>query len=124
MKDERDRREYQKRYYAKNKEKFAARDAKINSETWKKKHRQHRDKCRPVLNKIKDQPCADCELKYPYPVMEFDHVRGEKVANVSRMVSQGVSLEKILIEVEKCDVVCANCHRIRTWERADEVLND
>lgn len=118
--DKRDRREYWSKYYAENKERYVARDAARPPEYWANKRKQYRDRVRPVLNEIKDQPCADCGFRYPYPVMEFDHVRGEKVDNVSAMVSRGVGLKKILAEVEKCDIVCANCHRIRTWERSEE----
>jgi hypothetical protein len=50
-------------------------------------------------------------------MMDFDHVRGEKLFDVSRMVGPGLSLELIKAEIAKCDVVCANCHRIRTFER-------
>ena len=49
-------------------------------------------------------------------VMDFDHVRGEKVANVSSIWSRK-SWEAVLEEVAKCEVVCANCHRLRTWSR-------
>lgn len=64
-------------------------------------------------------PCTDCGRLYPYFVMDFDHVpgRGEKIGDLSRMVSGTYSWESILLEIKKCDVVCANCHRIRTFDR-------
>jgi hypothetical protein len=65
----------------------------------------------------KDKPCADCGVKYPYYVMQFDHVRGEKVADIARLI-QSKSAKKVREEIEKCEVVCANCHAIRTWNRA------
>jgi len=49
--------------------------------------------------------------------MDFDHVRGEKVLSISAMVHKGFSWESILAEIAKCDVVCSNCHRIRTAAR-------
>lgn len=50
-------------------------------------------------------------------VMDFDHCVGEeKKAHVSRLVGM-MNLQNLLDEIEKCDVVCANCHRIRTYER-------
>lgn len=63
--------------------------------------------------------CADCgEYFRDYPeVLEFDHIGTDKTAAVARMVGQGVSLSKILKEIRKCDIVCANCHRIRTVKR-------
>ncbi len=62
-------------------------------------------------------PCIDCTTIYPPECMDFDHVRGEKVNNVGTMVTHGWSWEKIATEIEKCELVCANCHRIRTRKR-------
>lgn len=69
------------------------------------------------LDALKDVPCADCGGRFPAICMDFDHVRGEKIANISVMVHQRVAWELVLAEVEKCDVICSNCHRIRTAER-------
>lgn len=40
----------------------------------------------------------------------------EKDINPSHMVKMGWSVEKALIELAKCDVLCANCHRIYHYE--------
>jgi L-lysine 2,3-aminomutase len=64
----------------------------------------------------KEEPCADCGVSYPYYVMDFDHVSGEKVMMISQLVLRGATT-KLMTELEKCEVVCANCHRIRTFER-------
>lgn len=61
------------------------------------------------------RPCLDCGTVFPYYVMDFDHVRGVKRANISTMVSRGRSLVTIGREIAKCDLVCANCHRRRTF---------
>lgn len=60
--------------------------------------------------------CQDCGMFPKQPeVLDFDHVRGQKVTEVSLM--RNSTLEALVEEIEKCDVVCANCHRIRTfWE--------
>ena len=58
-------------------------------------------------------PCADCKLNFPYYVMDFDHVRGIKHKNVSELIPT-LSKKKIDDEIKKCEVVCSNCHRIRT----------
>jgi hypothetical protein len=47
--------------------------------------------------------------------MDFDHVRGVKVTHISQLV-QG-NLQKIKDELEKCELVCSNCHRERTHQR-------
>lgn len=68
------------------------------------------------LTKIKETAgCADCGNKNPI-VLDFDHL-GNKKYNVSRMVHDGMSWKAIKKEIEKCEVVCANCHRIRTHNR-------
>ena len=59
--------------------------------------------------------CVDCGEHYPYYVLQFDHVRGEKSGNISKMVNE--TLETIKTEIEKCEVVCANCHMFRTHAR-------
>lgn len=66
------------------------------------------------LRARKDVPCMDCGFKFPHFVMDFDHVRGEKVMCVGRMAISAFTMEKIEMEIAKCDVVCSNCHRIRT----------
>ncbi len=79
--------------------------------------RQKSRKFREILWKVKDVPCMDCEIKYPPYVMDFDHRDGEiKIAGVGRLASNA-GIEKILAEIKKCDIVCANCHRIRTHKR-------
>lgn len=56
-------------------------------------------------------PCVDCGEDDPV-VLEFDHVRGRKVANISQM--NGYSRKAVLAEIAKCVVRCANCHRRKT----------
>jgi hypothetical protein len=49
-------------------------------------------------------------------MLDFDHLRDKKY-NVSRMIHDGFSWKAIQKEIEKCEVVCANCHRLRTHNR-------
>lgn len=68
-----------------------------------------------ILRVLKEQPCADCGREFPYCVMEFDH----KIPRKGRLFNwAGKGLDTILKEMEVCDVVCANCHRIRECVRA------
>ena len=60
--------------------------------------------------------CQDCGGKFPYYILDFDHVRGNKVANISGMLNY-YSIEDIFKEIDKCEIVCANCHRNRTFHR-------
>ena len=60
-----------------------------------------------------EHPCVDCGEADPV-VLTFDHVRGEKVANVADLIWSKHSLAAVQAEVAKCDVRCANCHTRRT----------
>jgi hypothetical protein len=51
--------------------------------------------------------------------MDFDHVRGTKVADLARLRLARGGWSKLVAEIEKCDVVCANCHRLRTKLRRE-----
>lgn len=64
------------------------------------------------LRPMKVKPCQDCGRQYPPEAMDFDHVRGEKIKSITDMWSW--SRDKVLVELAKCDLVCANCHRERT----------
>ncbi len=77
------------------------------------RRRRLRAENRALLIELKSVPCADCGIRYPHYVMDFDHVRGVKAGNVSLMKAEGQA--KLLAEVAKCDVVCSNCHRERTF---------
>lgn len=91
--------------YLKNKEKVVSR------------HRQTRSKWRDIVNKIKEVPCMDCGIQYPPYVMEFDHREGEeKVNSIADLLRFG-KWNSILEETTKCDIVCSNCHAIRTYTR-------
>lgn len=68
---------------------------------------------RAYLNAEKNFPCADCGIKYPPYVMQFDHVRGRKLLTIGRKIIN-VAWAKIVREIKKCDVVCSNCHAERT----------
>jgi len=63
---------------------------------------------------IKDVPCMDCGNRFPTCVMDFDH-RPDEVKEFR--ISGGLTLrwDRVLTEINKCDIVCANCHRIRTY---------
>ena len=69
------------------------------------------------VESLKAAPCMDCKNSFPVECMDFDHVRGVKLGCISEMVADGTGREKILAEIAKCDLVCANCHRIRTKAR-------
>lgn len=88
---------------------FKNNDEKLeNQREWR---RQRRIK----FNELKKKPCTDCGGEFPPHVMDFDHKDGVKLGRISTMATQ-VSWDKLLAEIAKCDLLCANCHRIRSFD--------
>ncbi len=67
-----------------------------------------------LLRNLKKIPCKDCKKEFPAYVMHFDHLYDKKF-NLSK--AQQRNWEEVLKEVSKCEIVCANCHQIRTHKR-------
>lgn len=70
-----------------------------------------------ILSKKIDKSCLDCGTPYPWFILDFDHVRGIKRGNLSLAPSKHWSLAAIDEEIAKCDLICSNCHRIRTFSK-------
>jgi hypothetical protein len=91
---------------------------------WYKKNRsaqlervkRNNERYKDEIRAAKQKPCADCGVEYPYYVMDFDHVRGVKEFGIAEKSRRG-GRKALADEIAKCDVVCANCHRIRTYTR-------
>lgn len=62
--------------------------------------------------------CVDCG-EADIRMLDFDHVRGKKSDEISRMMNIGCSWPTIEAEIAKCEVRCASCHRIKTSERGN-----
>ena len=89
-----------------------------NSEPAKERVRASRAERKRIIDEAKSRLCADCKNTFPVVCMDFDHRPGvEKVACVGQLNAWGAPIEIILEEIAKCDVVCSNCHRIRTEQR-------
>lgn len=88
--------------------------------TTKTKHRayirQTKQRLKEFVWGLKNKPCPDCKRKFKPWQMHFDHVRGEKLGNIGSMVTKGLK-KKLLEEIKKCEIVCANCHAGRTYQR-------
>lgn len=71
------------------------------------------------VNSLKNKPCVDCGKIYPPWVMDFDHKEEyKKLSSISNIVRHRTwKFDKIEKEIRKCDLVCANCHRERTYRR-------
>ena len=60
--------------------------------------------------------CVDCGYS-DIRALDFDHVRGEKLADVGSMIRRGRGISVVQAEIAKCEVRCRNCHAIATMER-------
>ena len=106
-------RESWKKYY---KEKY------YNTDKEKARLRKNNDKRRNeirefVISKKENNPCADCGIKYPHYVMDFDHLR-DKEFDIAHAMRSLISKDRIILEISKCELVCSNCHRERTYRRS------
>lgn len=68
-----------------------------------------------IWNYLSTNPCVECGESDPR-VLEFDHVRGKKRAAVTRLVRNGFSIDIIQAEIDKCVVLCSNCHKRKTYK--------
>ncbi len=67
-----------------------------------------------MIEYLADKKCANCPESDPI-VLEFDHRNPKtKLGNISEMVSSGLSWKRILEEIDKCDILCSNCHKKKT----------
>lgn len=103
------------------KEQLAAR-RKARPEMYAAQRRRFQRAGRAFVDALKSVPCADCSGVFDPVCMDFDHRPGEvKRYAVAKMVGK-FTPDAIRAEVAKCDVVCANCHRLRTKRRTKGAL--
>ncbi len=75
------------------------------------------------VEELKSGPCVDCGGTFHPCAMDFDHLPGfVKLATVSELVAGAKSRDAIMREIAKCDLVCSNCHRVRTHQRRHECI--
>ena len=102
--------QYQREWYEKNRERHKAAVA-VNRTLL-------RERNVAIIKQAKAVPCTDCGGRFDPCAMDFDHVRGKKRGNISFMVKE--STQRLLEEIAKCEVVCANCHRLRTYRTSKD----
>lgn len=108
--DKEKQRQASRKHYLANKDKMKAR-ARTNSKDAKRRNREYVD------SYLKSHPCVDCG-ESDHIVLEFDHIKGEKLYNVSGLKHGSNSIQLIEEEIAKCEVRCANCHRRQTYKRS------
>lgn len=106
-KDPERQREYNRAYYARTQTKRLERI------------KFYRTKRFAEIRRMKEaSPCADCGESYPYYVMDYDHRADEDKKFGIGVAMRTTGWQQILLEIQKCDLVCSNCHRIRTYNRS------
>ncbi len=91
-----------------------------NRGDYKSKARKYKRARLAFLWEIKlSNPCADCGGNYHPIAMDFDHVSGKKSFNIGQS-GREVGVARLFEEIEKCELVCANCHRLRTLNRKEK----
>jgi hypothetical protein len=100
--------EYHREHYLANRDRYIA-QAKERKDALRLERNLY------LLDYFADHPCVDCGETDPV-VLEFDHLR-DKLFDICHDLPYR-NWESILAEIEKCDVVCANCHRRREKRRA------
>ena len=95
---------YRKKHYEENKDYY-----KDKSKKWTRTKKEN------FFKWVNTQSCVDCGIS-DIRVLEFDHVRGIKVGGIAQLL-QSASKERFEAELAKCEVVCSNCHKIRTAKR-------
>jgi hypothetical protein len=101
--DKKKRSKYKCEYYKNNKEKHRTAVQRL------------RDRNKEYARNIKQNSCcAECG-ENRWQCLDFDHIDpSTKSFNISRIIHEGHSIEKLQIEIDKCQILCANCHRFRT----------
>lgn len=92
--------------------------ASDRTEADKERYRAKRRAIKAQVNAVArakkmESGCVDCGYKAHHVALDFDHITDGKV----RDVCQAMNLTQLYSEMEKCEVVCSNCHRIRTYNR-------
>lgn len=95
------KKEIDRKYYEENKEKSLSRS------------RQYRKRYKEWFKKIKDGlVCGECGFTGHGEAIDFHHPEDDKSKDVARLAGETSSKKRILEEMKKCKVLCANCHRI------------
>lgn len=106
-KDQQKNREYQRKWW------------QANKEIQKQRVAANTSKFRKEIQSLKMLPCKDCAfVPQVSGQMEWDHVVGKKISDVSRLTLTG-NRQKVLEEISKCELVCRNCHALRTSIRLE-----
>lgn len=108
MRNQENLRKLRREWYHRNREREAEKQ---------RNRKQNRvEKFKGIIKELKESnPCKDCGIKYPHYIMDFDHLNPEEKSFSIATHNGSKSLKTLLDEIAKCEIVCANCHRERTY---------
>jgi hypothetical protein len=88
---------------------------KRNKEYYDKKNKDNIKRNKKfVLDYLNKNPCIDCGESDPI-VLDFDHIRDKK-DTICKLIRKMCCIDRIIEEINKCEVRCANCHRRKTFK--------
>ena len=97
---------------------YRARNRDAIRETDRQRTVATRAERRAWLDQLKvEAGCADCGYNAHPRALDFDHIGTDKLGDVGRLAHHRIAIDRLMAEIAKCEVVCANCHRVRTWRR-------
>jgi len=99
--------DYRREHYLANRAKYIGKAQKRTADLWA-------ERTAALVEYFSNHPCVDCGETDPV-VLEFDHLREKKFNIGEKLVTHRWSV--ILAEIDKCEVVCGNCHKRRTARR-------
>lgn len=103
-------------------ERYAKNSKEHCKATYQVKVKNRKENRIKMLEYLKICKCIDCENN-DVRVLEFDHISNNKTFSVNQLLQEGRGWKRIKEEIDKCEVVCANCHRIRTYARKASYRN-
>lgn len=104
--------EYRRKWYQQNKKRFCS----------KTKERVKRNRRWIAEYKLKCK-CEVCNANHP-AILQFHHKDPtKKLTEIGRVSKAGWSIEKIKEEIDKCRILCANCHFIFHWNEKHNIVN-
>ncbi len=86
--------------------------------------KQHRQRIRKLVNRWKElKGCSVCGFKGHHFQLDLDHIDKTTKNNKdnSRAYEPSWKLERVKEELAKCQILCANCHRLKTWKEKDHL---
>lgn len=86
--------------------------------------RERRHEMRTMIDEAKNKACVVCGIQFHFAAMQFDHVRGVKKFDMAYALSAAKSLEALVDEIAKCDVICANCHAVKSHNQRESIVNN